>query len=262
MTTVYGPTTWNVYAELDESLDPAGPDELLDLAGTYVAEDGLVLDVGCRDGAQLIELARRFGVRGVGVEPVAIHIDRAQTAIDQAGVGERVAVHQLPMHEIPLPDASADLIWCRDVLEQLDDVDGALRELVRVAKPGAPILAYTTVTTDLLTRDERQLLARHLGNIQQNLDREWLETRFDAAGVAVEHIRAIGTEWREHAEERSQPVSTALLRLSRLRRSRDELRARHGDAIIDHVEANLHWELFQFLGKLDPLIYTLRAPGS
>jgi hypothetical protein len=64
-------------------------------------------------------------------------------------------------------------------------------------------------------------------------------------------------EWREHAEERTQPVSRALLRLSRLRRQRDELVAEHGQDIYDHIETNLHWEVFQFLGKLQPVVYVL-----
>ncbi len=57
-------------------------------------------------------------------------------------------------------------------------------------------------------------------------------------------------------------MSTALLRLARLRRRSDKIVAEHGQAIVDHVEANLHWELFQLLGKLEPLIYILRAPST
>ena len=56
-------------------------------------------------------------------------------------------------------------------------------------------------------------------------------------------------------------VSQALLRLSRLRRQRDALVQRFGQDIYDHVEANLHWETFQFLGKLLPTVYILRRDG-
>lgn len=260
MTTVYGPTTWDVYAELDESLDPAGPDELLDLAGSFLEPGDLVLDAGCRDGAHLIELTRRYDIRGVGVEPVERHVESACAAIAQHGLDDRLTVHRTPMHDVPLPDATVDLIWCRDVLEQLDDVPGALRECLRVAKPGMPIIAFTTVVTEQLTTDERSLLAGHLGNIQQNLDRPWLEQCFADAGLEVEHVRSIGTEWREFAEERHHVVSTALLRLTRLRRRHDDLAVRHGADIVEHVEANLHWELFQFLGKLDPVVFVMRTP--
>src|SRR5688572_9776665 len=74
---VYGPTTWDVYARLDQSLDPPGPDSLHELAGEYVRPGGAVLDAGCRDAKHLIRLVQATGVTGVGVDPVEIHIERA-----------------------------------------------------------------------------------------------------------------------------------------------------------------------------------------
>jgi hypothetical protein len=71
----------------------------------------------------------------------------------------------------------------------------------------------------------------------------------------------IGTEWREHVEEQRGAVSRALLRLSRLRRQREALVQRFGQEIYDSVEANLHWEVFQFLGKLLPVVYILKREG-
>lgn len=266
LATVYGPTTWDVYDQLDQSRSPSGPHELLEIAGDLLTEGDLVLDAGCRDATHLIELVARFGVAGVGVEPVPIHVERANAAVADASLEDRISVHQTPMQSIPIADDVVDLIWCRDVFEQVDGVAGALRELARVAKPNAPMVLFTTVVTGRLTGDDRTILGGHLGNIEENLERGWLESRFGEAGFVVDEVRSIGTEWREYAEERTQPVSKALLRLARLRQRSDEMRAEHGEKIYRHVEANLHWELFQFLGKLDPLVYTLRnapaAPGS
>jgi len=61
-----------------------------------------------------------------------------------------------------------------------------------------------------------------------------------------------------YAEERTQPASQALLRLARLRRQQDSVVARHGQDIYDHVQANLYWEVYQFLGKLLPTVFVLR----
>jgi hypothetical protein len=101
------------------------------------------------------------------------------------------------------------------------------------------------------------LLSRHLGNVPGNLIEANVEAAFQRAGFAIERKHVIGTEWREHVEERRGGVSRALLRLSRLRRQRDELAQRFGRDITDSVEANLHWEIFQFLGKLLPVVYIL-----
>jgi hypothetical protein len=55
-------------------------------------------------------------------------------------------------------------------------------------------------------------------------DRGWRTTA--VPGLAIDAMRVVGTEWREFAEERTQPASRALLRLSRLRRQRDASWAR------------------------------------
>lgn len=259
LTWVYGPGTWDVYERLDVSLDPTGPDSLFDLAGELVGAGQVVLDAGCRDAAHLIELVRRFDVEGVGVEPVAIHIERAEEAVQSAGLSHRITLHQGVMHYLPYPDGYFDFVWCRDVIEQVDDLDGALGEVVRVMKPQSHLLVYTTVATELLSVEDAAMMRRHLGNVDGNLDRSAIELAFSRSGLAIERLHVIGAEWREFAEERTQPASRALLRLSRLRRQRDEITAAHGRDIYEHIEANLHWDVFQFLGKLEPLVYVLRA---
>jgi hypothetical protein len=96
-----------------------------------------------------------------------------------------------------------------------------------------------------------------MGNVDGNLDAGCVEAAFQDAGLAIERRRVIGTEWREYLEERTRPVSRALLRLARLRRQRDDIVAGHGQDVYEHIEANLHWEGYQFLGKLLPVVYVL-----
>jgi SAM-dependent methyltransferase len=258
---VYGKETWRVYEALDESLAPSGPDSLYDVAGSYLTADSRLLDAGCRDAAHLIRLIQRYGATGVGVDPVEVHIERAKAAIESAGVADRADVFVGVMQHLPFPDGHFDFVWCRDVVEQVDDLDAALSEAFRVLRPGGHMLVYTTFVTDRLTAQEADMLNRHLGNVPANLVEANVEVAFARAGFAIERKDAIGTEWREYLEERRGTVSRALLRLSRLRRQRDELVQRFGEDIYDHVEANLHWEAFQFLGKLLPTVYILRREG-
>ena len=81
--------------------------------------------------------------------------------------------------------------------------------------------------TDQLTIAERSMLGNSMGNVDSNLDREFLEATFAGAAITVESCRSIGTEWREQSEEQHQVVSKALLdwrdcaaRVRRGRRSR------------------------------------------
>jgi len=258
---VYSEETWRVYEVLDESLAPSGPDSLYDFAAGHLTANSRLLDAGCRDATHLIRLIQRYGATGVGVDPVGVHIERARTAIESAGVADRVDVFVGVMHDLPFPDGHFDFVWCRDVVEQVDDLDAALREAFRVLRPAGHMLIYTTFATDRLTVQEADMMNRHLGNVRANLVEANVEDAFARAGFAIERKDAIGTEWREYVEERRGTVSQALLRLSRLRRQRDALVQRFGQDICDHVEANLHWETFQFLGKLLPTVYLLRREG-
>jgi ubiquinone/menaquinone biosynthesis C-methylase UbiE len=255
---VYSEETWRVYDLLDEGLAPCGPDALYDMAAAYLTAGSRVLDAGCRDAAHLIQLVQRNGVTGVGVDPVDIHIDRARAAVEAAGVADRVEVFVGTMQDLPFPDGHFDFVWCRDVVEQVDDLEPALRESARVLSPTGHMLVYTAFATDRLSLEETELLNRHLGNVPDNLIERNVEDAFAKAGLTIERKRVIGTEWREYLEEQSGTTSHALLQLSRLRRQRDVFVERFGQDIYDHVEANLHWGVFQFLGKLVPTVYVLK----
>ena len=254
---VYGEETWRVYDLLDQSLEPRGPDMLYDLAGEYLEPGSKVLDAGCRDAAHLIRLVSRYDVTGVGVDPVDVHIERARVAVEAANAQKSIEVFVGVMHDLPFPDGHFDFVWCRDVVEQVDDLEGGLRETARVLSPDGHMLVYTTFATDGLSAQEVDLLNCHLGNVPRNLVERNVEDAFAGAGLTIERKDVVGTEWREYLEERTRPASRALLRLSRLRRRREELIEQTGRDIYDHVEANLHWEVVQFLGKLVPTVYVL-----
>jgi len=259
MATIYGPTTWDVYSRLDESLDPRGPDMLYDLAAEHIADGDTILDAGCRDAAHLIELARRHPrITGIGVEPVALHVEQARAAVQDAQLSNRITIHQGVVHDVPAPDGSIDFVWCRDVLVQVDDLRGGLRGLHRVMSGDARLLAYSSFATDRLDGADLAMMRRHLGWLDDNMLRPNMEAAFEGAGFVIDRVEEIRTEWREYLEERRQPTSKALLRLARLRRQRDDIVSWRGQEIYDHIEANLHHEVFLFLGKLEPVIHVLR----
>jgi ubiquinone/menaquinone biosynthesis C-methylase UbiE len=255
---VYSEATWDVYDLLDRSLEPRAPDSLHELAGRYLAEGARILDAGCRDASHLIRLVEAHTGTGVGVDPVERHVERARAAVAAAGLERRIEIVHGVVDDLPYPDGTFDFVWCRDVLEQVEDLPAALSGAARVLKPCGWMLVYTVFATDLLTSTERQLLDRALGNVSSNLGEGRVEEEFRVAGLAIERKDVVGSEFKEHSEERTKPGSRTLLRIARLRRLREQVTAAHGKDIYDHVEANLHWELFQFLGKLQPTTYVLR----
>src|SRR5687767_8889805 len=105
---VYSEQTWQVYDLLDQSLAPRGPDSLYELAGEYLTAGSKVLDAGCRDAAHLIQLVRRYGVTGVGVDPVEVHIEKAELAVEAADASRSIQVFVGVMHDLPFPDGHFD----------------------------------------------------------------------------------------------------------------------------------------------------------
>jgi SAM-dependent methyltransferase len=258
LTRVYGPTTWAVYEQLDAGLAPAGPDRLHDLAGAHLPPCGAVLDVGCRDAKHLVRLVRDHDATGVGVEPVPLHVERARQVVAAAGLTDRIEIHQGGLEDLEPIDDRFDLVWCRDVLTQVADLDAVVGAMARAVRRDGHVVVLTTFATDLLHTDDRALLDRHLGNVPANLDRPVVEAAFARAGLRVDSVIEVGTEWHEHAVELGGASSLALLRLARLRRRRAEIVAQHGEEVSDHIEANLHWEVFLLLGRLAPVAHLLR----
>jgi SAM-dependent methyltransferase len=95
---------------------------------------GAVLDAGCGSGRTMDELVRWGSVAGFDLNALGVEHARARGHDD---------VRVARVEQIPWPDESFDLITCLDVLEHTPDDVASLRELLRVARPGAALL--TTV---------------------------------------------------------------------------------------------------------------------
>lgn len=260
MRLVYGGRDEQLDAVLGESLSPRAPSFLLDLAVPLLATDSRLLDVGCRDARHLIPLVMRSGCSGVGIDPVEVNVDHARAAVAASGLDERVDIRRGVMGQIEEPDDSIDLVWCRDVLEVIPDLEAGVREVARVLKPGGAAVIYTVFATPRLEPREAATLHGPLGNMPRNLERLNVEAAFDLAGFRVERLEEVGTEFREYEEERSQPVSESLLQLARLRRRRTDVIRRFGKDEYEVMEASLHWLAYLLLGKLEPVAYVLRLP--
>ena len=93
------------------------------------------LDVGCGSGrwAELVA-ARGLETLGVDASPAALAVAARRLAPGRVVNGSAV--------ELPLRDGSVDFAFSLGVLHHLPDTDGALQEVRRVLRPGAPFLVY------------------------------------------------------------------------------------------------------------------------
>lgn len=99
----------------------------------------VILDVGCGHGGAFAYLAERFSAEQI----VGLDADRrapewAAKAIASAPCS--VEIHVARASETNLPDESVDMVFCHQSLHHIVDQDRALREFLRVLKPGGCLL--------------------------------------------------------------------------------------------------------------------------
>jgi ubiquinone/menaquinone biosynthesis C-methylase UbiE len=141
-------------AQLLEYLDGYGSipavreEKQASLALLELGRGAAALDVGCGTGDDVLALAALVGPDGaaVGVDPSASAIAEAKrrgAGVRQASFREASAEH------LPYPDATFDACRSDRTFQHLADPEAALRELIRVTRPGGR-LAVTEVMNILL----------------------------------------------------------------------------------------------------------------
>ena len=96
-----------------------------------------VVDIGCGPGAA-VRLAASKGATVVGIDPAAVMLDVARwTTWRRSGIAWQVGAAEA----LPLPDASADVVWALSTVHHWPDVRAGVAEVARVLRPGARFVA-------------------------------------------------------------------------------------------------------------------------
>jgi cyclopropane fatty-acyl-phospholipid synthase-like methyltransferase len=111
---------------------------LAELAG--IAPSDRVLDAGCGIGGPAIAIARAVPdvvIDGVTISEVQTKLARGLVA--EAGLHDRVRVHQADFHRLPFPDGSFDVALYLEVTGYSPDRNALYRESARVLRPGGTL---------------------------------------------------------------------------------------------------------------------------
>lgn len=109
------------------------------LALTGLGPGQRAVDVGCGAGAVTAAMVAMVGPAGAvtALDPSAERLAEARSHIDASAP---VTFIEGGLPDTHLPAGAFDYVWCQYVLEYLREPLGALRELVRLARPGGRVV--------------------------------------------------------------------------------------------------------------------------
>ncbi|MDZ7676368.1 MAG: methyltransferase domain-containing protein [Acidimicrobiales bacterium] len=119
-----------------------------------------VLDVACGTG-----IASRLAFEAVASEGTVAGLDAnpGMLALARTVTPEGIDWHEAPAEEIPLPDASFDLVLCSMGLQFFSDKEQAVHEMHRVLTPGGRAVWCTPGPTPPIFQAIDQALVNHIG---------------------------------------------------------------------------------------------------
>jgi ubiquinone/menaquinone biosynthesis C-methylase UbiE len=172
-------------AAVEASLGCGVPTAVADLQ-----EGETVLDLGSGAGADVLISARRVGPAGraIGLDMTDEMLDLARANAARAGV-ENVAFVKGYIEEIPLPDASVDVVISNCVINLAADKRKVLAETARVLRPGGRFAVSDVIADPDMDAATRADMAAYTGCIAGALTEVEFRAALADAGLTDVEIR-------------------------------------------------------------------------
>jgi SAM-dependent methyltransferase len=154
-----------------------------------------VLDAGCGAGRHVCEAFRIKGVDVVGID--LNWEDLCKTAItiylmhcEDGGDQKRCLISRADVAGLPFKDGAFDAVICSEVLEHIPDSRNAVRELVRVLRPGGElVVSVPRYLPERICWALSEAYHNEPGGHIRIYKRKELQALLEAAGVACRAIR-------------------------------------------------------------------------
>jgi len=177
-----------LYAADDRSELPSGAVEASLGCGTPAAVADLrpgetVLDLGSGGGIDVLLSARRVGPTGkaFGLDMTEEMLELARRNVAEAGA-TNVELVRGTIEDIPLPDASVDVVISNCVINLSVDKSAVFASMYRVLRPGGRVGVSDVVAEDALAADDRAARGSYVGCIAGALSRSEYESHLRTAG--------------------------------------------------------------------------------
>jgi SAM-dependent methyltransferase len=180
-------------AEADAAPDAAVAASLGCGVPTAVAEleqGETVLDLGSGAGADVLIAARRVGPAGraIGLDMTDEMLELGRANARRAGL-QNVEFRRGYIEQIPLPDASVDVVISNCVLNLSGDKPRVIREAARVLRPGGRLAISDVIADEDMDAATRADMQQWTGCIAGALSRREFERALAAAGLLDVEIR-------------------------------------------------------------------------
>ena len=165
------------------------------IAVADLLEGEIVLDLGSGGGIDVILSARRVGPTGhaYGLDMTDEMLGLARRNAAEAGIANVTFLKGL-IEEIPLPDATVDVVISNCVINLSTDKPAVLREIGRVLRPGGRIGISDVVAEDRLEPAQRAERGSYVGCVAGALSSSEYADGLHAAGfhdVSVEFTHPV-----------------------------------------------------------------------
>jgi arsenite methyltransferase len=188
---VFGPT---LYAGEDDGATAAAVEASLGCGVPTAVADlhagETVLDLGSGGGADVLLSAQRVGPLGkaIGLDMTDEMLALARTHAREAGI-ENVEFVKGYIEEIPLPDASVDVVISNCVINLSADKGKVLREAARVLRPGGRFAVSDVIADSDMDAATRSDMEQWTGCVAGALTRGQFEAVLADAGLVDLEIR-------------------------------------------------------------------------
>lgn len=188
---------------------------------TGMERDTEVLDVGCGRGVTLEYFVQEYGVHGSGIEEDADLVEVGLARARELKLGDRLQLQSSPVADLPYRDEIFDVTVGELGMTAHTDPETAVRELVRVTRPGGSVVLVQLVWKAPVDPERRAVLEEHLG-VRPLMLVEW-KRLLREAGVEELHTEdwtddetafrpAVAKPFPDFAELFSLPEKVGILR--------------------------------------------------
>ena len=117
----------------------------------------VVVDLGCGAGTDLLIAAQMTGATGrvIGIDMTAPMLARARESAAAMGLAN-VELHEALIEDLPIGDASVDVVISNGVIDLVPDKDAVFDEIDRILKPGGRLQVADVIIHHEVSEDARK----------------------------------------------------------------------------------------------------------